>query len=167
MLTFANRPSAAFDDDLLSPLLRQLDDLRHQADAAPRDLRERGRPTFSPNYELDETEDHFFVRIDVPGVAREDLSIEVRGDRLVIGGERRIGQGPKTRRAAFQRIFSLPEGAQASDVQAECKDGVLFVAIRKPAAAKPTKIKIGDAKGGGFLSHLLGDRQAKTPATNN
>jgi len=94
--------------------------------------------SFSPPSEVDETDTHYVLSLDVPGVAKDDLDIEVENDRLVITGERK-----GFRAAKFTRAFTLPAGIKAEALEASHENGVLRVLVPKEAEAKKTKIKIG------------------------
>ncbi len=148
------------------PLLRQLDEM-FDAQNSPQDLSQRD--AWGPNFEMDETDDHYVVSFDIPGVNREDLNIEMVGNRLSISGERK-SEGRKTSRrfGRFQQVFTLPDGISADGIVAEHKDGVLRLALRKPEASRPTKIKIADGsaqvRSGGFFKSLVGDKKAKESA---
>jgi HSP20 family protein len=122
----------------------------------------------TPRYEVDETDSHYVMSFDVPGVHRDDLSIEMTGNQLTVAGERKAqGHNASRRYGKFQQVFTLPEGVSAEGIVAEHKDGVLRLAIQKPAAMKATRIKIADGaaqqRSGGFFKNLVGDRSEKKP----
>lgn len=146
------------------PLLRQLDEMFDQQASSNRDQLDAGRSDYSPNYEVDETDGHYVMSFDVPGVHKEDLRIEVTGNRLLVAGERKPeGRNGSRRYGKFQCIFTLPDGVIADDIVAEHKDGVLRLAIQKPAAARAVKIKIADGatqnRDGGFFKSLVGSKK--------
>jgi HSP20 family protein len=95
------------------------------------------------------------ISLELPGVDIEDVDIEVAGGRLSISGERKDrweGSRGKVlvrevRYGAFRRMFQLPEGVSADQVEAEADNGILRVRVRnvtKPVEP-PRKVKI---KGG-------------------
>lgn len=134
--------------------------LRH---ASPSDA---GRSEVTAPYELDETEEHYVMSFDVPGIHRDDLAIEVTGNQLVVAGERRAeGGGTSRRQGKFQHAFTLPDGITAEAIVAEHKDGVLRLAIQKPASVRPTRVKIADGttqqRDGGFFKSLVSSKKAK------
>ena len=103
-----------------------------------------------PAMDLVETEDHFVLRADLPGLSEEDVSIEVADDVLTISGERRFEQeaaGGHVRVergfGAFRRSLTIPDGVDAEAVTAAFDKGVLEVRIPKPEQRKPRKISIG------------------------
>jgi HSP20 family protein len=103
-----------------------------------------------PAMDLVETEDHFVLKADLPGVAEGDVRIEVESNVLTIAGERRAETEARhegyyrIERAtgAFARSLTLPEGVDTDAVTASFADGVLEVRIPKPAETKPRRVQI-------------------------
>lgn len=89
----------------------------------------------------------FTVDLAVPGYRKEDLKIEVADGILTVRSEQKTekesGQDGWKRREftynSFERSFQLPENADADNVQASYKDGVLHLAIAKKANAEVTR----------------------------
>jgi len=114
-----------------------------------------GLRRWHPAMDLVETEDHFVLRADLPGVAESDVKVELEDNVLTVSGERRHEQEAKKggyyriERAsgAFARTLTLPEGVDADAVEATFDKGVLEVRIPKPAERKPRRVEIsvGDA----------------------
>ena len=104
-----------------------------------------------PAMDLVETEDHFVLRSDLPGLAEEDVSIEVEDRVLTVSGERKSEHSEnkdgyhRVERAfgSFSRSLTLPEGVDPEAVAASFDRGVLEVRIPKPEERKPRKISIG------------------------
>ena len=110
-----------------------------------------GARRWVPAMDLVETEDHFVLRADLPGMSEEDLKIELEDGVLPISGERRADHEERqegfyrVERAfgSFSRSLTLPKGVDAEAVSASFDRGVLEVRIPKPEAAKPRRIEIG------------------------
>src|SRR5919206_4491281 len=104
-----------------------------------------------PAMDLVETEDHFVLRADLPGLSEEDVNIEVEDRVLTISGERKAEHEEtkegyhRVERAfgAFSRSLTLPDGVDPEAVEASFDRGVLEVRIPKPEQRKPRKISIG------------------------
>jgi HSP20 family protein len=104
-----------------------------------------------PAMDLIETEDHFVLRADLPGMSEEDVNLEVEERVLTISGERKAEHTEtkegyhRVERAfgSFSRSLTLPEGIDAEAVTASFDRGVLEVRIPKPEQRKPRKISIG------------------------
>lgn len=103
---------------------------------------------WTPLADLSETEDAYVLEVDVPGVRREDMDIQVSERELTITGElkEREREGNvrhRTRRTGrFEYRALLPEDVKAEDVSATLEDGVLTLTIPKAKAAKPRHIEI-------------------------
>ena len=101
--------------------------------------------------DLVESEEHFVLRADLPGMSEEDVNIEVEERVLTISGERKAEHTEtkdgyqRFERAfgAFSRSLTLPDGIDAGAVSASFDRGVLEVRIPKPEQRKPRKISIG------------------------
>ncbi len=103
-----------------------------------------------PAMDLVEGEEHFVLRVDLPGLSEDDVKIEVEKDTLVVSGERK--ETHEQRRegfyrlersmGAFSRSLTLPEGIDADQVSASFDRGVLEVRIPKPEQRKPRRVEI-------------------------
>jgi HSP20 family protein len=118
---------------------------------------------FRPACEIEETDSHYVMSVDLPGIARKVISIEAKDNRLFLSGERKPAR--KSNSASercygkFHRVFTLPQGIEADRIEAQYQDGVLTIALPKSEAAKPRQIKITDGKGS-FFGKLLGKSDA-------
>jgi HSP20 family protein len=109
-----------------------------------------GTRRWTPAMDLVETEDHFVLRADLPGMREEDVAIELEDNVLTVSGERKAdheenGEGfYRVERAfgSFSRSLTLPRGIDAEAVNAGFTNGVLEVRIPKPEQRKPRKIAI-------------------------
>ena len=103
-----------------------------------------------PAMDLVETDDHFVLRADLPGMAEEDVAIEIEERVLTVSGERKSEH--ETSKEGFHRVerafgrfsrsLTLPEGIDAEAVSASFDKGVLEIRIPKPEERKPRKISI-------------------------
>lgn len=117
---------------LLHPLLlsRLLGGSPHWLRAVPRQ--------FAPSAAIEESESHVTLRLDLPGVPKSDLAIEVSEDVLSVSGKRTIAGEEH----AFARRFDLAGGFAVEQIKAELKDGVLTVTLPRKEEAKPRKHSI-------------------------
>ena len=120
--------------------------------------REYSEFPWTPELEVFERDNQLIARLDLPGLTKEDVKVEVGEAGLTIWGERkeeRKEERPgwyKSERAygKFYRVIPLPEGVKAAAITATFIDGVLEVTIPVPAkaAAPPNyKVPIEDTKG--------------------
>ena len=102
----------------------------------------------SPPVDVEETDDVYLVDIELPGIAKEDLDIEIAGQRLTIRGERkdkeRVGILRRRERIVgrFQYEVTLPGAVDDAGVTAHIDHGVLTVQIPKPVSERPRRIQI-------------------------
>jgi HSP20 family protein len=104
-----------------------------------------------PPMDLVETEDHFVLRADLPGMTQDDVKIEFEDGTLTVSGERKAEHESKNEgyyrveRAfgSFSRSLTLPQGIDPEAVTASFENGVLEVRIPKPEERKPRRIEIG------------------------
>jgi HSP20 family protein len=105
-----------------------------------------------PAMDLVETEDHFVLRADLPGMKEDDVKIEFEDGTLTVSGERKAEHESKNEgyyrveRAfgSFSRSLTLPQGIDPEAVTANFENGVLEVRIPKPEERKPRRIEIGN-----------------------
>jgi HSP20 family protein len=83
-----------------------------------------------------------FVRAELPGVAREDISLELLEGTLTIKATRRQKTGEKEQSFEFERALAVPERVSADKVTAAYENGVLTVTLPKPEEVKPQKITV-------------------------
>jgi len=105
---------------------------------------------FIPKVNSREEDNAYYVEVDLPGMKKEDINIELIGNQLVISGERKLKNELKeddyyrieTSIGKFQRVFNLPEDADAENIEATTKNGVLEISIPKVQEEKEDKKKI-------------------------
>jgi HSP20 family protein len=105
---------------------------------------------WSPAVDLQETDNEYLIKADLPDVKKEDVKVELLDGAVTIEGERQQEKEEKGKKfhkiereyGKFLRRFSLPTEVDASKVQAEFKNGVLNVHLPKSATAKPKAIDV-------------------------
>ncbi len=125
---------------------------------------------FVPACDVDEQEDHYLLTLEMAGVKKDDIKMEVIGNQVIVSGERRnesrtqeTGKSYSERRyGKFQRAFGLPAGVDTTQLEANYQDGILRVVIPKAETAKPRQIKITNGSvGSKFFGKFLGAQQPK------
>jgi HSP20 family protein len=109
---------------------------------------------WAPKVDVVEKDNRLITRVDLPGVKKEDFSVEVADGQLILSGERKTEREENTgnvyrsecQYGSFYRAVPLPEGITAEDVKATFTNGVLEVTMPLPAkpAANGKKIEIKD-----------------------
>ena len=106
--------------------------------------------TWAPGVDVFEKDNQLITRIDLPGVKKEDVKVEVADGHLAISGERKSEAEEKKDNfyrcerefGSFYRVVPLPEGVKLDDVKATFADGVLEVSVPIPAKAEATPRKV-------------------------
>lgn len=106
--------------------------------------------TWYPVSDVRETENEYIVRTELPGVARDDVKINLKNNTLTLRGEKK--QGTEEKKGSwhhvertyghFERTFTLPTDVAADKIRARYQDGVLEIVVPKAEAAKPRDIAI-------------------------
>jgi HSP20 family protein len=136
------RPSILLSDfwESLDPLSGEFND-------------EKTAGEFRAKCDISENESAYIIALDVPGLKKEDITIELQGKLLTISGERtgesdfRSATTHKRERTfgRFSRGFEIPGGVDANSIGAVCEDGVLTISIAKAPDQKAQKIEITGA----------------------
>ena len=122
--------------------------------------------------DVSETSDSYKMCFDMPGVKKEDISINVQGNQLTVSGERRTDEEVKEAHGLrhersygkFERSFTMPDGVNLDKVYAAYENGVLNLTIPKVEKAKAHKIQIGSGSGAGLLGKFMGGKkEEETP----
>jgi len=105
---------------------------------------------WSPTVDIVETPEEFQIKAELPEVKKEDVKVSVDAGILRIEGERKQEKEEKGKKyhriersyGSFLRTFTLPDNVDETKVQADFKDGMLNVRLRKAEKAKPKSIEI-------------------------
>ncbi len=127
---------------------RELDDLAERVNS----LWETGfggqLDRWAPSADVEEAEDAYTIEIELPGVQRDDVDVELVDRVLTVSGEVKEKERTgilhrRTRRVGrFHYAVTLPDEVDAENVDARLHDGVLSVRVPKSASAKPRRIAI-------------------------
>ena len=103
-----------------------------------------------PLTDITETDHGYDVRVELPGVSKDDINISVRDRYLTIKGEKRLEKVDDTNNyqrserqyGSFERTFTLPHKVETDNITSVYKDGVLTLSVPKPEEVKPKEIPI-------------------------
>ncbi len=103
--------------------------------------------TATPSVDIYENENEILLFADMPGVHKDDITVNIENGKLAISGVRRLDhQGVSNWEefldVEYVRSFSIPQTINVEDVEATLKDGVLTLHLPKSEAAKPRLIEI-------------------------
>lgn len=153
LLTYSNKPLLSSRNvwDMLSPemdpFLTNVFPFRRQSDRL-------ASSPWNADYEVSETDSAYKLYVDLPGVKREDIEIQVEEDLLTITAKRRrLSAALETEEKqaeeplSIKKSFRLPENVDAESIDAGHEDGVLMLTIPKPEEVLPRKVKIAIGEG--------------------
>ena len=95
--------------------------------------------SFSPNINISETDNKLSIDVDIPGMNKEDINVNLENGTLTISGERknrneeegRTFHRVETRYGSFERSFQLPDNVDEESVEAGYENGILTIDIDK------------------------------------
>src|SRR3954464_12420485 len=91
---------------------------------------------WNSDYEFNEDSKFYSLSVDLPGLKKEDIAIDLVERKLNISGKRKRG----SEELKFSRNFVIPEFVDADKIEATYEDGVLQLKLAKLEAAQPRKI---------------------------
>ncbi len=120
----------------------------------------RGEPAFpvqagfAPSVDIGETDTEITVRAEVPGIDAKDLNITLSGQVLTLSGEKKESTERKgenfyhaeRRFGSFRRNIQLPTAVNPEKINAEHKNGVVFIRLQKDQRETPRRIPVQIAR---------------------
>ena len=111
---------------------------------------QQNRNLFYPPLDISETNNHYLMEMDLPGMQKNDVDIKIDNNILTIKGKKEFGKEHKdsnfyTRERSygeFQRSFALPSGVDTSKIDADFKNGVLILQLPKTDVSDSKSIEI-------------------------
>lgn len=105
---------------------------------------------WKPSVDIYETEEGIVIKAELPGVNKEDVSVEVKNNILTLKGERfvdkEIDEDKYYRRercfGTFHRTFTLQNTVLPDKIKAKFRNGVLEIEVPKPEEEKPRQISV-------------------------
>jgi HSP20 family protein len=103
-----------------------------------------------PPVDIYETEDTIVLSAELPGMKKEDMSVEIKDNTLTIKGEREFERDSAAKSysriersyGTFRRVFTLPHLVQQDKVKARYENGILEIVLSKAEEGKTTHIKV-------------------------
>lgn len=96
--------------------------------------------------QITENEKAYIISIDMPGVDKKEINLEVAGNRIMVSGERKDERKTKEKSersySSYQQSFTLPDDADLNKIQAESENGVLKITVPKTGKKASKKIEI-------------------------
>jgi len=105
--------------------------------------------TWRPPVDVWAADDRYHLRIDLPGVTADSLTLEIEGGVLHVRGERRAAEVPRDKMLRAERphgrfsvAIALPPSCDPQGVEAHQRDGVLEIALRRVAPASAGRVRV-------------------------
>lgn len=106
--------------------------------------------TWSPRVDISETEKEITIDMEIPGIDKKDVKVEVHDNVLTVSGERKREREEKDENhyrrermyGRFERSFGLPDTVDGNKVAAKYHDGVLTLALAKTKKTVPKEIAV-------------------------
>ena len=139
-------------DEFLTPVDSLLD--RFFNEAVPAFGQDFGVEFFGnnsyPKVDVKDYDDKITIEAEIPGLAREDVSVDLEAQVLTItGGKREVKDDEGARyirkelkRSSFKRSFKLGDNMNVKKIQADFDNGLLLVTVPKREKDEPKKVKI-------------------------
>lgn len=130
--------------DRMNRLFEDATQRRARTEAETRDEFERA--DWTPAADIHETDSGYSISIDLPGIDRQALQLDVDDNRLIVRGVREIEEARQHRSerpsGKFLRTFSVPNTVDQAGIGAEYKDGVLKIRLPRRPEPKSQKVEI-------------------------
>ena len=112
------------------------------------------KQAFQVAVDIREEDDAFYVDAEVPGLAAEDVKVDIEKNVLTLSGERKVVKEEtegtfrrvERRYGSFTRSFTLPETVDTDNISADLTEGVLALRLPKKDAPTPRSISVNAAK---------------------
>jgi len=103
-----------------------------------------------PRVNIEEGKDDIRLALEMPGMEKEDIKVEVRDGVLTIKGERKESKESKDRTfvrrevtsGSFSRSFTLPDSVTADKIDADYRNGILQLTLPKREESKPREVEV-------------------------
>lgn len=104
----------------------------------------------TPRADILESDTEFQVRMELPGVSREDIEIDLENDALKVTAKRENSEDDKFRslrseipgKAILRRSFTIGRGVDRESIKAGLEAGILTITLAKSAVALPKRIEV-------------------------
>ena len=105
---------------------------------------------WAPNTDISETDDRYIIRMDMPGLRKEDVKVELQDSMLTVSGERESEHEERKENVHrverfyghFYRAIPLPNAGSPEGVKAHMENGVLTIEVPKRDESKPRQIDV-------------------------
>jgi HSP20 family protein len=105
---------------------------------------------WSPDFDMFERDNQIVVKVDLPGISKDNINISIMGDTLTIYGDRKTNEQidaddyyyRRRPHGKFRRDIELPQGVDVENIKASYNNGLLELVMPEKEGAKPRKVKV-------------------------
>ncbi|WP_234571500.1 Hsp20/alpha crystallin family protein [Rhodohalobacter sp. 614A] len=106
--------------------------------------------SFAPSIDISETDKQYLIDVELPGISKEDIDLNIENNTLTISGERKFEKkedGKQYHRVeshygSFSRSFTLPDNVKTDSINATYNNGILNITVDKSEQQMKKQIKI-------------------------
>lgn len=105
---------------------------------------------FAPSIDISESDKQYMIDVEVPGMRKEDIDLNIENNTLTISGERKFEKKEDNKQyhrveshyGSFSRSFTLPENVKVDSISASYNNGILNITVDKSEQQMKKQIKI-------------------------
>lgn len=105
---------------------------------------------FAPSIDISETDKQYLIDVEVPGINKEDIDLNIENNTLTVSGERKFKKEEDNKQyhrveshyGSFSRSFTLPENVKNDSISASYNNGILHITVDKSEQQMKKQIKI-------------------------
>ncbi|MDZ7720459.1 MAG: Hsp20/alpha crystallin family protein [Balneolaceae bacterium] len=105
---------------------------------------------FAPSIDISETDNQYMIDVEVPGMNKDDIELNIENNTLTISGERKFKKKEDNKQyhrveshyGSFSRSFTLPENVEVDSISASYNNGILNITVDKSEQQTKKQIKI-------------------------
>jgi len=129
---------------------REMEEMLGKYDRKPGSQETLTLADWAPSVDIAESDEEFLIKVELPEVNKEDVSVVANDGVLTLRGERKSDKEEKTKKfhrversyGSFARTFTLPDNVDPEKIEATYKNGMLYLHLAKVEAARPKSIEI-------------------------
>lgn len=106
--------------------------------------------SYAPSIDISETEKQYLIDVEVPGINKDDIDLNIENNTLTISGERKFEKKEDNKQyhrveshyGSFSRSFTLPDNVDVESISATYNNGILNITVDKSEQQTKKQIKI-------------------------
>ncbi len=106
--------------------------------------------SYAPSIDISETDKQYLIDVEVPGINKNDIDLNIENNTLTISGERKFEKKEDNKQyhrveshyGTFSRSFTLPDNVDVESISATYNNGILHITVDKSEQQMKKQIKI-------------------------